>query len=62
MSKNNNKQVICPVTKVTVNKAIAAKRGFVREHKGQKYYFCCADCPPQFDKNPGKYLSPIAQQ
>lgn len=57
MSKNNNKQVICPVMKVPVNKAVAAKRGLVREYKGQKYYFCCSDCPPQFNKNPEKYLA-----
>lgn len=41
---------------VPVNKAVAAKRGLVREYKGQKYYFCCSDCPPQFDKNPEKFI------
>lgn len=57
MSKNNS--TTCPVMKVPVNKAVAAKRGLVglvREYKGQKYYFCCSDCPPQFNKNPEKYV------
>ena len=42
--------------KSPVNRAIAAKKGLVREYKGQKYYFCCSDCPPMFGKNPEKYL------
>lgn len=57
MSKN--KQVICPVTKTSVNKTTAAKQGLVREYKGQKYYFCCPDCPRKFDKNPAQYLNPV---
>ncbi len=55
MSKNKE-QTTCPVMKVPVNKAIAAQKGLVREYRGQKYYFCCSDCPPAFDKNPEKYL------
>jgi len=25
------------------------------KYKGKVYYFCCADCMPQFKKNPAKY-------
>ena len=25
------------------------------EYKGKTYYFCCAGCKPEFDKNPAKY-------
>ena len=56
MNKEDNKQAICPVMKTPVNKKVAEKLGLVREYKGQKYYFCCSDCPPQFDKEPEKYV------
>jgi len=25
-------------------------------YKGKRYYFCCADCPDKFEKDPAKYL------
>ena len=25
------------------------------EHEGKHYAFCCADCQPSFQKDPGKY-------
>jgi len=25
------------------------------EYQGKTYYFCCAACPGEFKKNPGKY-------
>ena len=46
----------CPVdTKDVVNikEATAAKR--FADYKGRRYYFCCADCPKAFKKNPEKY-------
>ncbi len=52
----HEEQTICPVMNAPVNKDIAEKKDLVREYKGQKYYFCCSDCPPEFDKNPEKYL------
>lgn len=30
---------------------------YVSEHQGETYYFCCAGCKKQFDKNPELYLS-----
>ncbi len=29
-------------------------------YKGKKYYFCCAGCKPEFDKNPAKYVKTAA--
>jgi Cu+-exporting ATPase len=26
-------------------------------YKGKTYYFCCAGCKPEFDKNPEKYIN-----
>ena len=26
-----------------------------RTYNGRVYAFCCPDCPPDFDKDPGKY-------
>jgi YHS domain-containing protein len=26
------------------------------EIDGKRYYFCCPDCKPKFEKNPGKYI------
>jgi len=57
MNKKDNKQDICPVMKVSVDRNVAEKLGLVREYKGKKYYFCCGDCPPQFDENPEKYVN-----
>ena len=52
----------CPVTgdEFIVNKFTPAL-----EYKGKVYFFCCADCPVEFKKNPDKYagapaLAPIA--
>ena len=41
---------------IPVNKEVAGARGLVREYKGQKYYFCCNVCAPQFDENPKRYV------
>lgn len=42
----------CPVTgdEFIVNKFTPAL-----EYKGRTYFFCCADCPVEFKKNPDKY-------
>ena len=48
--------LICPVT----GEKIASVKDAVGHstYKGKTYYFCCADCKPQFDKNPAKYAKP----
>jgi YHS domain-containing protein len=45
--------VECPVmgTKFPVSRAYGKN-----EHKGKTYYFCCANCPEAFEKNPEKYV------
>jgi YHS domain-containing protein len=49
--------IACPVTgdKVDMSKATKAKR--FADYKGNRYFFCCADCPGAFKKNPAKYAS-----
>jgi len=42
----------CPVTG---NKVDPAKAYAKTTYKGKTYYFCCAGCPEEFTKNPGKY-------
>lgn len=42
----------CPVTGRKVNPATATLKTV---YKGKPYYFCCAGCPEEFNKNPGKY-------
>ena len=46
--------LVCPVmnTKVASVKTAAGKSVY----KGKTYYFCCAGCKPEFDKNPAKYV------
>ncbi len=51
----HNKKValVCPVT----GDKIASKEKAVGHstYKGKTYYFCCAGCKPEFDKDPAKY-------
>lgn len=42
----------CPVTGEDFT--VSAKTVQV-VHAGKRYAFCCADCQPEFDKNPAKY-------
>ncbi|HAX61468.1 MAG TPA: YHS domain-containing protein [Elusimicrobia bacterium] len=46
------KAVVCPVlgTKFNVSNVTQAS-----DYKGKTYYFCCAECPGEFKKNPDKY-------
>jgi YHS domain-containing protein len=48
-------QTMCPVMGSPIDKSI-----FV-EYKGKKVYFCCSMCPPEFQKNPEKYISKLPQ-
>lgn len=45
--------VHCPVTGEEVPTPADAPRS---EYKGKTYYFCCAPCKVDFDKDPEKYL------
>lgn len=47
--------LICPVTGTKI--ASAAKAYAHETYKGKTYYFCCPECKPAFDKNPGKVIA-----
>jgi len=51
--------LICPVTGDKI--ASAAKAYSHETYKGKTYYFCCPDCKPAFDKNPGKVIASAAK-
>ncbi len=38
-----------------VNIAKATTEGMFADHKGRRYFFCCAGCPGAFKKNPEKF-------
>jgi YHS domain-containing protein len=44
-------QTTCPVMGGTINKELHA------DYKGERVYFCCMACPPQFAKDPEKYIN-----
>lgn len=48
-------QTTCPVMGGTINKEIYA------DYKGERVYFCCLGCPPEFKKNPEKYLKKLKE-
>ena len=49
-------QTTCPVMQGNpINKKI-----FV-DYKGQRVYFCCNMCPPEFKKDPEKYLKKLTE-
>lgn len=50
-------QAVCPVTGDMVDMQAAEAAGHSREYKGEKYYFCCANCTQLFDKDPEKYAT-----
>ncbi|MEK7376663.1 MAG: YHS domain-containing protein [Candidatus Margulisiibacteriota bacterium] len=49
---SSKKLVKCPITGTMINPAKAYSK---TDYKGKTYYFCCAGCPEEFKKNPGKY-------
>lgn len=51
--------LICPVTGDKI--ASAAKAYNHETYKGKTYYFCCPECKPRFDKNPGKIVADSAK-
>jgi YHS domain-containing protein len=51
--------LICPVTG---DKIASASKAYNHEaYKGKTYYFCCPECKPAFDKNPGKAIANAAK-
>jgi YHS domain-containing protein len=49
-------QKTCPVMGKEINKDI------YRDYKGQRIYFCCPMCPPEFDKDPEKYVKIVDEE
>ena len=45
---------ICPVRGDSIEKVTADTKS--SDYNGVRYYFCCAVCKPQFDKNQAKFL------
>jgi YHS domain-containing protein len=48
-------KVLCPVMGGEIVLAKADQES-AAVYKGKTYYFCCAGCKPQFEKDPEKYL------
>ena len=48
-------QTTCPVMGGTINKELYA------DYKGERVYFCCMACKPQFDKDPEKYIKKLKE-
>ena len=49
-------QEACPVQGGKINKNIYT------DYKGQRIYFCCAECPAIFKKDPEKFLQKMREQ
>ncbi|MCF8056659.1 MAG: hypothetical protein K9K37_08475 [Desulfocapsa sp.] len=48
-------QTTCPVMGGTINKELYA------DHNGERVYFCCMMCPPEFAKDPEKYIKKLKE-
>jgi len=46
--------LVCPITGETIASVKDAAGQSV--YKGKTYYFCCASCKPEFDKNPQAHV------
>ena len=46
-------QTTCPVMGGTINKELYA------DYNGERVYFCCMACPPQFEKDPQKFIDKL---
>ncbi len=54
LAKHPKVQVTCPVSGNPVDQKVYT------EHKGRKVYFCCPDCIPKFEADPGKFKRALA--
>jgi plastocyanin len=57
ISQNAKHVITCPVTGDKVDMDKATKAHLYADFKGNRYFFCCADCPPLFAKNSAKYAA-----
>jgi YHS domain-containing protein len=49
------KTIVCAVTGGKVDIAKATKDHMYTDYKGRRYFFCCAGCPEEFNKDKAKY-------
>lgn len=49
-------QTLCPVMGGAINKQV-----FV-DYEGKRVYFCCMGCPPEFKKDPAKYILKLEKE
>lgn len=49
-------QKTCPVMGGDIDKQ------YFTDYKGYRIYFCCADCPDDFKKNPEKYMKKLKKE
>jgi len=49
-------QTICPIEGGKIDKKLFA------DYDGKRVYFCCAMCPPVFNKDPAKYIKKMEDQ
>jgi YHS domain-containing protein len=55
-SKSPSKKMHCAVmASHEINVKDAEKKKAYSDYKGNRYYFCCSGCIPDFKKNPEKY-------
>ncbi|MBI1756450.1 MAG: YHS domain-containing protein [Fimbriimonas ginsengisoli] len=57
VAKNAKHVIKCPVSGDKTDMDRATKNHLFTDYKGNRYFFCCSDCPPMFKKNPAKYAN-----
>lgn len=57
VSKTAKHVIACPVTGDKVDMDKATKTKMYADYKGNRYFFCCNDCPPKFKANSAKYAA-----
>ena len=51
-----NLQTTCPVMGGKINKEVYT------DYKGERVYFCCEGCIPEFKKDPAKYIEKLENE
>ncbi|MBS1717627.1 MAG: YHS domain-containing protein [Armatimonadetes bacterium] len=57
VSKTAKHIITCPVSGDKLDMDKATKSKMYADYKGNRYFFCCNDCPSTFKKNPAKYAA-----
>jgi YHS domain-containing protein len=51
-----------PVCEMPVKEEQAMKLELTSDYSGRMFYFCCAECKEEFDRNPEIYVGPGFEQ